>query len=280
MKNSTILIVVGKNCPEQDLAARLEEARSLSAHVAILITGMTPWNPAYDYAGSSAESRLWTEAVEAERAELTAMSERAEKMLQEHDVSGDVATKMCDRVVTAYAVARRALICDLAIVGQDLRQTPDLYREAVFGVLFRSPIGVLLNSRKDTPSLAPKRVFVAWNTGKEAARAVHLALPALRTAEEVVIATFDPVMTEYQDGENPGSDVAKWLTHHGCKVRVEQFTCGGKEIGKAILERSGENGADLVVMGAYGHSRLREAVFGGTTQSLIDQTGQAVFLAH
>jgi nucleotide-binding universal stress UspA family protein len=102
----------------------------------------------------------------------------------------------------------------------------------------------------------------------------------LRQADEVLVATIDPIMSEFRDGEDPGVDVAKWLTHHGCKVDVQQYPSGGHDIGDCILDHSKEYGADLIVMGSYGHSRTRQAVFGGTTRTLIEQTDQAVFLAH
>ncbi|NKB26643.1 MAG: hypothetical protein GKR99_03365 [Rhodobacteraceae bacterium] len=102
----------------------------------------------------------------------------------------------------------------------------------------------------------------------------------LRTAQEVVIAIFDPVMTEYADGEDPGADVARWLSHHGCKVLVQQLPSGGKDIGEAMILRAREVGADLIVMGAYGRSRLRQNILGGTTTRLIDQSDLPGFMAH
>ncbi|MCG3268534.1 universal stress protein [Yoonia sp. I 8.24] len=127
---------------------------------------------------------------------------------------------------------------------------------------------------------APETVFVAWNTQLQSARAVHLALPALRHAEEVIIGSIDPVKTEWRDGEDPGVDIAKWLSNHGCNVTLRQFPSGGQDIATCILDLSKEAGADLIVSGAYGHSRTREAIFGGTTRDLIKQTDQAVFMAH
>lgn len=172
------------------------------------------------------------------------------------------------------------MLCDTALVGGELRASDTLFRQVVYGILFQSPIGALLNDHDAKTLIAPKKVFVAWNTHLHSARAVHQALPFLRQANEVLIATVDPVMSEFQDGEDPGLDVAKWLTHHGCKVDVQQYPSGGHAIGNSILERSKEYGADLIVMGSYGHSRMREAIFGGTTRTLIEQTEQAVFLGH
>ena len=87
-------------------------------------------------------------------------------------------------------------------------------------------------------------------------------------------------MPEASHGEDPGVDIATWLTHHGCNVTVQQYPSGGLDICDAILARAKEARADLVVMGAYGHSRTREALFGGTTRSLIAQTEQPVYLVY
>ena len=109
---------------------------------------------------------------------------------------------------------------------------------------------------------------------------MHVALPYLRAAKQVVVACFDPVSTVESDGADPGTDVAAWLSHHGCKVTVSQFPTGGREVAQCILDRAREQGADLVVMGAYGHSRMIEAILGGTTRTMIEQTDMPVLMAH
>lgn len=284
MKNATVLIVIGKNLVAADLAQKLEALRAKSAQAAILVVGEAPEFPYYAFGvpmyGTTDIPPEWQEAVSGNATELKAKAEEVERLLEQHDVSGDVATVSCEPPQVADAVARRAMLCDVAIIGDDLRHSDVLFRQVVYGVLFHSPIGILLNDHDTEATLAAKTVFVAWNSHLPSARAVHQALPFLRQAKEVVIGIIDPVATAYRDGEDPGVDVAKWLAHHNCNVSVRQFPSGNREIGGVILQRSKESGADLVVMGSYGHSRTREAFFGGTTRTLIEQTEQAVFLAH
>jgi len=284
MKNRTILIAISKDASLTDLSERLEVVREVPARAAILIVGTTPHFPNYalgvPYYGSVDIPPEWQEAVSANNAALKAKAEEVEALLQQHDASGEISFVACEPSSVADAIARRAALCDVAFVGDDLRATDKLFQNVVHGILFQSPIGALINDNSATALQGPKRVFVAWNTHLHTARAVHQALPVLRHADEVIIGTVDPVMSEYRDGEDPGVDVAKWLTHQGCKVTVQQYPSGGKGVGDCILDRSKEAGADLIVMGAYSHSKTREAIFGGTTRTLIEQTEQAVFLAH
>lgn len=284
MKNATILIVIGKNYAKSDLAKRLEAIRTLPAHAAILIVGETPVFPYYALGvpmySSTEVPPEWQAAVAANVADLKTKANEVESLLKQHDVSGDVTTVACEPAQVADAVARRALLCDLAVIGDDLRHPDSLFRQVVYGVLFQSPVGVLLNDHTTDATLTAKTVLVAWTSHLHSARAVQQALPVLRQAKDVIIGIVDPVATEFREGEDPGVDVARWLAHHGCNVSVRQFPSGGQPVGDVILERSKECGAELIVMGSYGHSRTREAFFGGTTRTLIEQTEQAVFLAH
>jgi nucleotide-binding universal stress UspA family protein len=284
MKNSTILIAIGKTANLDDLAKTLESLRDVPARVAISIIGEMPQFPYYALGvppyGTVDIPIEWQEAVAANNSELKDMADKIEAMLQLHDVSGDVSVIASEPSQVADEVARRAMLCDFAMVSDDLRASDPLFHQVVYGVLFQSPIGVFLNVGAAKFLHAPKRVLIAWNTHLHTARAVHQALPLLRQAKEVIIGTVDPVMTEYGESEDPGVSAAEWLSHHGCTVTVQQYPSGGVDIGSCILARSNEVGADLIVMGSYGHSRTRQAIFGGTTRTLIEQTEQAVFLAH
>lgn len=284
MQKQTILTVIGAGCAASDLDPLLEQARESAAHVAVMVVGVSPPLPISAYGaapyGSIIIPENWQEDYSAASATLNQKGEDIEALLKKHGVSGDVATVFHDPVTMGDAVARRAMVCDLACVGNDLRDNKIVFDHIVRDILFGSPIGVVLNDMASTVLPGPRHVLIAWNTSLPSSRAVHAALPLLLEAGQVTIASFDPVMTEFQDGENPGSDLAKWLSHRGCTVTVQQYPSGGKEIGTCILDRATETGADMVVMGAYGHARMRQAVFGGTSRTLIEQTELPVLLAH
>lgn len=282
MKNRTLLFLMTEDTADAEVHQMAEYASGEGAHLVCIVLSRMPTQPmnahgAFPYGGYEI-SDLWVEEVQGTRERLKAREAELEALLQAEGVSAEVQLALSSQADVRSVVARRALVCDVAIASKSLRSAEDgLFRPTLYGVLFDAPIGLMLNA---TPLAAPKRIFVAWDTELPASRAIHAALPLLKDADEVIVGSFDPVAVEFVDGENPGSDLAKWLSHHGCKVTVNQYASGGEIIGAAIQRRAAEVGADLVVMGAYGKSRLRELVFGGTTHHMIVQTETPVFLAH
>jgi nucleotide-binding universal stress UspA family protein len=128
--------------------------------------------------------------------------------------------------------------------------------------------------------MPPRRAIVAWDGSREAARAAHDALPLLRLAEEAIVLIVDARDLGARAGQQPGADVAAHLARHGVGARVKRVTSGGTGIGELILAQAGEEGADLLVMGGYGHSRLREMLVGGVTRHVLEHTTVPVLFAH
>jgi nucleotide-binding universal stress UspA family protein len=128
--------------------------------------------------------------------------------------------------------------------------------------------------------LPPLRVLVAWDGSREAARAVHDALPLLRRAREVSVLVADPERLATKIGEKPGADLAAHLARHGLPVRVEVVKSGGRPLGEILLAQVEEERADLLVMGGYAHARLRELVLGGTTRHVLTHASVPVLLSH
>lgn len=123
-------------------------------------------------------------------------------------------------------------------------------------------------------------VLVSWDASREAARAVSDALPLLVRARAVEVVTFDPTRSVAGHGELPGADIALWLARHGVKVNVDEVATAGVDVGNSLLSKAADLGAELVVMGGYGHSRLREFVFGGVTRTMLETMTVPVLMAH
>lgn len=122
------------------------------------------------------------------------------------------------------------------------------------------------------------RVLVAWNASREAARAVTDAIPLLREAAAVRVITINPRAGRH--GEIPGADVGLYLARHGVRVEVSRDDAESIDIGNELLSRAADFQADLIVMGAYGHWRLKELVMGGATRTIIDSMTVPVLLSH
>jgi nucleotide-binding universal stress UspA family protein len=122
--------------------------------------------------------------------------------------------------------------------------------------------------------------MLCWNASRESARAASDALPFLAAAEKVVVLVVDPRSSAGGHGAEPGADVAKWLTRHGVKVTVQRDVAADADIGGVILSRAADHDVDLIVMGMYGHSRMREMVLGGASRSLLASMTVPVFIAH
>jgi len=125
-----------------------------------------------------------------------------------------------------------------------------------------------------------RRILVAWNAGREAARAVADALPLLVRAEAVEVLVVDHERRAASHGQEPGADIARHLSRHGARVEVRQLSSGGEDVGRLLLSQAAAFGADLLVMGAYGHSHLREWVFGGVTRTVLHEAGFPVLMSR
>lgn len=181
------------------------------------------------------------------------------------------------------AVRLNARYSDLVVIGQrergaeyDTGLAPDFVEELVLS----AGRPVLLVPYVGRFAETGRHVLVAWNAGREAARAVVDALPLLARAETVNVMVFDPHKRPADHGDIPGADIGLYLSRHGVKVSVSQQRSGDEHVGEQILSRAADAGADLIVMGAYGHSRMRELVLGGATRTLLDSMTVPVLMSH
>src|SRR5437899_3701870 len=125
-----------------------------------------------------------------------------------------------------------------------------------------------------------RRILVGWNAAREAVRAVADALPLLVRAEVVEVLVVDPERRPAGHGQEPGADIARHLARHGAQVEVRRLSSGGEEVGHLLLAQAAAFGADLVVMGAYGHSHLTEWIFGGVTRTVLGEASLPVLMSR
>ncbi|MCR9126989.1 MAG: universal stress protein [Rhodobacteraceae bacterium] len=281
MKRSTVLYHINAETSDADIRASAEGAAAQDMHLGILLHDALPPLPINAYGampyGMPSISDDWGARVAEQQAALEVRSDRIGAILGDAGASGDVRPLLCaDADIQSY-VAQSARTADISVLAANLRDTPTTMRETLHSVLFRSPIGAVLNAHA---GIAPRRMMIAWDDSDAAARAVHVALPLLKAADDVTVACFDPEARDNDQTGEPGAALSAWLSHHGCHVTIAQYPTGGREVSDCLTERAAELGIELLVLGGYGHSRMRQAVFGGTTRSMIEQTGLPVLLAH
>ncbi|HZQ74168.1 MAG TPA: universal stress protein [Burkholderiales bacterium] len=180
------------------------------------------------------------------------------------------------------AIRLSARYADLVVMGQPDRYEDDINEpHAAFPGDVVMSVGrpVLFVPYAGRFASVGARVLLAWNASREAARAVSDALPFLARAKRVEVVAFDPERNP-DHGQVPGADIALYLARHGVKASAAQQTGTRIDIGAQILSRAADIEADLIVMGAYGHSRFRELVLGGATRTVLESMTVPVLMSH
>ncbi len=274
----SLMIVTGSTEPAESLKPAIALALEHGCHLAVTVVGIALPPPVAIYGVIPAEA--WTEERKAGNTATTQKAEEIEQALAKAGVSGDVIPYFCDASQVPGIAGTRAQFADLALLQTGPKMDSRLHRGVLEGFLFESARPYLVFRAGKTPSLKPKTVVVAWNGSREAARAVHYSLDIIAGASAVHVVMADPVAREYEHGDQPGSDLALYLARHGAKVSVDVISAEGREPAEAIARHARDAAADMIVAGAYGHSRLREYLFGGTTKSLLEDAEIPVLMAH
>ncbi len=180
----------------------------------------------------------------------------------------------------AEQVALNACYADLAILGQTDPDYPAFGAPVPEAALLGSGRPLLIGPDIGTFETVGRHVLVAWNTSREAARAVNDALPLLRDADAVTVLRINPARDPGGAGEVPGADIAHHLARHGVKAEAAHTVAEDIGAGDVLLSRAADLGSDLLVMGGYGHSRLREFVLGGATRTVLRHMTLPVLMSH
>ncbi len=172
---------------------------------------------------------------------------------------------------------------DLVIAGQDQRDAeidPRVGAHFAEDLVLAVPRPVLLIPYTGRFDSLGVRVLLAWNSSPQALHAATGAMPLLTGAKEVSVMVFDPEKDKEGHGEEPGADISLFLARHGVKASVSSQRSIDGDVGCAILSRAADMSADLIVMGAYGHSRTRERILGGATRTIFESMTVPVLMSH
>jgi nucleotide-binding universal stress UspA family protein len=274
--------------------------------ILVLVDGESDWRPLADAVAGLAE-RFGAHLVGVEVIRMPDLADPeirrglGEKYLEERrrDLEekarrlGDEFTRRCERsglsvewrVADGEPVRELALharYADLLVVAPPAPHSLVSLEEPnlVASVVLTAGRPVLVIPPAAGAALAGRDVVIGWSATREAARAVTDALPLIEGAERVSVVVVSPRTGHGRHGAVPGADVAHYLARHGTPVEVTRVDGDHADAGSVLLERVAALGADLLVMGAYGHSRLRELVLGGATRTVLQRATVPVLMSH
>ena len=181
----------------------------------------------------------------------------------------------------ADRIIEHARACDLVIASQkNPAWAYSAFLEEPARLAIECGRPVLLVPNTDQINAPPKRVTIAWNGRREVARAVFDALPLLTRAEEVQVLWVDPKRDQPIAGDIPGAELSATLARHGVKCLVSQASAFDADVSRELLRQADAFGSDLLVMGAYGHSRFREFLLGGVSRDVLAAMNRLVLMSH
>lgn len=268
----SIIVHINDDLAQDDrLAVALDLARAHGAHLCCVQTGVFDIYLATDPMGGFAGYAQLFGEVRARAAELRA---RIEARLASEGVSWEFRLREGDPVQTLVSQSRLADLVVLSRTAADDGTSPGpLPIAGEVAVAVRAPVLVVAPGTRSFDSNGV--VAVAWNGSVEAAHSLRLTLPQLRLAGEVHLVTVDGDV-----GEFPATEGCRYLSRHGIKTELYECRSDGRSVAETLLAATTPIRANCLVMGAYGHSRLRETVFGGVTHDLLLGSPVALLLAH
>lgn len=276
MSFKTILAIIGREPQDVELERIIDLALGSRAHLSLMALDVAATPSLSDYPVDAG----WLDRRVGDLEALHLAADRAKAKIELAELPFDVERYYTERAFVAELVYRRSLYTDVVVVGEGVRGNSALLGAVIDGAVFDARRPMLLLPGQDKSSAPVRKVLLAWNSRSEAAHAAREALDLMRHADEVHLTMVDPDASYFANGGEPGADMAAFLTRHEVNVVIDQLPSGGRPVEDILRSHALEIGADLIVMGAYGHSRIRERVFGGVTQALLEETPVPLLIAR
>lgn len=288
MTYKTILVPLGGGDNDAvAMKAALLVARDFDAHVVGLFVTLDP-RDAVPMLGEGMSGAMVDEIMRAAEGESNTHRAAARRVFDAAVVEAGVELRDAPNGVEAPSAAWRDVVgrvedvvplegrlADLIVFAQTSLDA-DTQGYATMETALLSAGRPLLIVPKTLPDGIGHQVAVAWNGKIESARAVSAALPFLRSADQVMVLTAETSATDAAAGRR----IAEYLTWQGIDPALTLLKPGSKPVGEAVVEKAVELKADLLVMGGYGHSRMREMILGGVTRYVLNHAGLPVLMTH
>ena len=260
------------------LDSAVEAARAHDAHLEVLALGVDRTQAGYYYAGASAV--LLEQSINRAQETANAVAGAVKKRLTGCDIRWGCEIDVTQLADLSRRVAGRMRFCDLAILPKPYGSGRGSELEAaVESSLFEGQVPTMVVPDGAIVAAKPRRVVIGWNETPEAMRAVRAALPLLCEADKVHVVIVDPP-SHGASRSDPGGMVSQFLARHGARAEIDVLSKTLPRVSDVLMRHALDLDADLIVTGAYGHSRFREAVFGGATRHLLEDATLPVLMAH
>ncbi len=266
----------GGGTPDAAASYAISMAKAYDAHVVGVAFVYEPVIPGSLLGG------IPTDLIEVQREENAKAAEAAVAAFEAATGSSGVSaeTRLLDASIAGASdlfgrIARRF---DIAVVGQAPRDQGVSEELLIEGALFGSGRPVIVVPRTQTQSIVLDKAMICWDGSRPASRAIGDAIPLLQRSKaiEIVVVTGE----RDKSGEITGANMKRHLARHGIDVEIKRIPAGQVDVQTAILAHAANSGSDFIVMGGYGHSRLREFILGGVTRSILKSMPVPVLMSH
>ena len=275
---SLFSVLTDVDLAENVLAHGIAIANVIDAHLDVLCLGVDRSQTGYYYAGANA--MVLQETINRAQEEAEEIETKAKSVLAGSNIRWGTDHGVAQLADLGRHVAARARFSDLVILPLPYGEGKGAELEPVVeAAMFEGQTPVLVVPDSGDPRPKPKRVLIGWNESAEALNAVRAALPVLKYAEAVHVVVIDPP-THGPNRSDPGGMLSQYLSRHGIRAEVDVLSKTLPRVSDVLMRHATDIEADLIVMGAYGHSRFREAILGGATRNMLEMADLPVFMAH
>ncbi len=274
---SILTIVAGANLNDAALEGAVGLTQAQDGHLDILALGIDHSTPGYYYAGTNALIEQAT--LERARQEATECEEQIRAVMAKRQCRWSCESALAQIGTIQTIVGNRARFSDLVVLSKPYGKDKGIAEEAILeAALFAGNVPVLVLPR-DQEVKRPEKVVLAWNQSAEAMDAIRASLPMLQQASLTNIVIVDPPR-HGPDRSDPGGMLSQMLARHGVRAEISVIAATLPRTADVLARHCEDQQADLLVMGAYGHSRFREAIMGGATRDMLEAANIPVFMSH
>ncbi|WP_298937797.1 universal stress protein [uncultured Ruegeria sp.] len=275
---SLLTVMTETKTAQAALAQLAAVAEAQDAHAEALCLGVDRSQTGYYYAGANA--LILQETLSRANAEADEVLNFAKAFLGKTGIRWSAENGVAQIADIGRHVAHRARFSDLVVLPHPYGEDRGAEAEPIIeAAMFEGHAPVLVVPNDAEPFSVPRKVMIAWNESVEAMRAIRRALPFLKHADLAHIVVIDPPR-HGPDRSDPGGLLSQMLARHGVKCEIEVLSKTMTRVSDILNRHALDTESDLIIMGAYGHSRFREAILGGATRNMLEQSVVPVFLAH